>query len=436
MKNLLNIFVLAAVITLLGGCFSDWAGDDATITIHVGRGIGRAIFPPSDETLAQISYTVALQGPSTMTETFAPGTQTLNLSVTPGEYHITVTAYLDGEAYATGSATAEVRAGQSNTVSITMSYGGKYFTVTFDCNDGSAIAPKNVRDGDTLTKPEDPILDGFVFGGWYLESDTGFPPYDFKVPITDDITIYANWNEPIFDDITNLGEYLSKWSPNTAENPYTVSLKVNDISTLRTTLNANRTKYVDLDLSESTFTNIGDNAFASCTNLTSITIPSSVETIEHAMGVSAFASCTNLTVINVANDNSNYTAENGILYNIAKTTLVAYPPGKTDPSFKIPNTVTSIGQIAFLGGCDSLISITIPSSVTTIGRSAFLGCNSLISVEFETDSNIATADFGGAAFPVGNNVGGDSLKAAYSSATTKAGTYTREENGTTWTKSQ
>ena len=48
-------------------------------------------------------------------------------------------------------------------------------------------------------------------------------------------------------------------------------------------------------------------------------------------------------------------------------------------SVTIPDSVTSIGNVAF-GGCKSLHSISIPDSVTSIGDSAFSGCWSLQSV--------------------------------------------------------
>ena len=78
---------------------------------------------------------------------------------------------------------------------------------------------------------------------------------------------------------------------------------------------------------------ISASAFTSCSGLTSVSIPNSVE----AIGNNAFYNCTNLTTIN------------------------------------IPNSITLIGKTAFYG-CSSLTSIIIPSSVTTIRDDAFKGC--------------------------------------------------------------
>ena len=123
-------------------------------------------------------------------------------------------------------------------------------------------------------------------------------------------------------------------------------------------------------------TSIGDYAFSWCESLTSVDIPDSVTSI----GEMAFYNCTSLTNITVATSNPNYSSENGVLFNKDKTTLIQYPAGKTDISYTIPDSVTSIGESAF-ADCDSLTSISIPDSVTSIGDSAFYSCNSLASVD-------------------------------------------------------
>ena len=63
-------------------------------------------------------------------------------------------------------------------------------------------------------------------------------------------------------------------------------------------------------------------------------------------------------------------------------------------SVSIPNSVTSIGDFAFLN-CSSLMSVSIPNSVTNIGQLSFYSCSSLkyVDVNAETPPTLGSAAF-------------------------------------------
>ena len=148
----------------------------------------------------------------------------------------------------------------------------------------------------------------------------------------------------------------------------------------------------------SSVTSIGLRAFYNCANLTSVTIPNNVETIGDmafqrctnlatanigsgvtSIGTNVFSGCSNLTAFNVADGNTAFSSDGGVLFNVDKTTIVQYPVGKSGDSYDIPASVTSIGVYAF-SGCANLTAVNIPSGVTSIGDYAF-GATGLTSVE-------------------------------------------------------
>lgn len=166
-------------------------------------------------------------------------------------------------------------------------------------------------------------------------------------------------------------------------------------------------------------TKIGEDALKDHTTITSVTIPASVTEIDS----NAFAGCTNLTSVNYEGDWSNLTIQSGnpAVQDAANAPLFDFefiPPDNTAvivtnykyngaaadvtipsryqgkpvttighaaffnsavTSVTIPDSVTSISDEAFIN-CPKLTNISIPNSVTYIGFSAFSSCTSLKSI--------------------------------------------------------
>lgn len=166
-------------------------------------------------------------------------------------------------------------------------------------------------------------------------------------------------------------------------------------------------------------TTIGNAAFRD-SSVTSVTIPASVTEI----GSNAFAGCTNLTSVNYEGDWSNLTIQSGnpavedaakdaaneqlfdfeFILNNTAVVVISYNGAAADvtipsryqgkpvttighaaffnsavTSVTIPDSVTSISDEAFIN-CPKLTNISIPNSVTYIGFSAFSSCTSLKSI--------------------------------------------------------
>ena len=121
-------------------------------------------------------------------------------------------------------------------------------------------------------------------------------------------------------------------------------------------------------------TSISNYVFENCIGLESITIPENITNIEHM----AFHYCTNLESINVDVNNNIYSSIDGVLFNKEQDKIIFFPYNKSD-SYEIPDSVTSIGDMAFYG-CHNLTNIIIPDSITSIGNWAFKNCSSLTNI--------------------------------------------------------
>lgn len=121
-------------------------------------------------------------------------------------------------------------------------------------------------------------------------------------------------------------------------------------------------------------TAIGSGAFNNRDSMTSLTIPDGA-----AIADRAIYDCNALTAINVSETNADYSTVDGVLFNNDKTKLIAYPAGKTDTDYAIPDGVTEVMGYAFYN-CDKIKNITIPDGVEAIPEYMFYDCNYLVSV--------------------------------------------------------
>ncbi len=77
------------------------------------------------------------------------------------------------------------------------------YTVTFNTLGGTLVSPREVFSGEKVEQPLDPVKDDFEFLYWYLnDSEVEF---DFNIPITSSMTLYALWY--------NEADELSKLNP-------------------------------------------------------------------------------------------------------------------------------------------------------------------------------------------------------------------------------
>jgi len=129
---------------------------------------------------------------------------------------------------------------------------------------------------------------GHDWGDW--EPLEGNPSKEIRICNRDPShTETRNAGVSAFDNITDLVAYLNAQEANTRDMPYPIILNVSSAAGIKNAIQGTG-RFVELDLSNSTMSNIPDESFISCTVLVSITLPATISRV----GEDAFASCNNL----------------------------------------------------------------------------------------------------------------------------------------------
>ena len=68
----------------------------------------------------------------------------------------------------------------------------KTYTVSFVTNTDSVMSDLTVEEGKSARAPEEPVNEGYVFGGWYSDSSLT-KKFNFPAKVSADITLYAKW---------------------------------------------------------------------------------------------------------------------------------------------------------------------------------------------------------------------------------------------------
>lgn len=126
----------------------------------------------------------------------------------------------------------------------------------------------------------------------------------------------------------------------------------------------------------SSLISIKDYAFMGCNGVSEITIPSRVTNI----GDEIVKDCQNISKINVADGNSHFASEDGVLYTSSFDELLIFPVNYESNSYIVKDGTKTIAPYAFVNS-KRLNEVTLPSTLTNIGEDAFIGCVNLSSLQ-------------------------------------------------------
>ena len=116
---------------------------------------------------------------------------------------------------------------------------------------------------------------------------------------------------------------------------------------------------------------IGDYAFQNCQVLEQAKLPASCTTL----GKYVFDGCQALTALDVAEGNTAYLSQDGVLFTKDGETLVRYPQAKAETAYTVPEGCRTLADWSFIGST-TLEQINI-DGVTSIGEDCFYYCTSL-----------------------------------------------------------
>jgi len=290
-------------------------------------------------------------------------------------------------------------------------------TITFYSN-GAVMFRKTILKNERISRPEDPVLAGFFFSGWFTYNGTFYKGWDFNDIPEGDMDLYACWttdwigNLEIWNfDIKGVGTVIFDGYPkmvtvtpridikvysvyyegvNGTEYPKTTNTPI-DPGTYRVTFDGelNIGWYLELEAGMLTIieeidsiNNLKDLAdllsvLAANTASTPHTIPLKINDSD-ILGIKKLLldEWSKFVYLDFSNSSIATIPDYAFFY-IISDDAVALCYNLT--GIIMPDSVKSIGNAAFRG-CENLTNVTIGNGVKTIGNEAFRYCISLKSI--------------------------------------------------------
>lgn len=109
--------------------------------------------------------------------------------------------------------------------------GGKVtYVVNFNTDGGNSVSNQIINKDGTITKPQDPVRDGYKFLGWYSNNVL----FDFNTPVTTNLELVAKW-EKVKDNSTTGTTTTTKKNDTTSSTTKKTTTKKNDTTNTTTT---------------------------------------------------------------------------------------------------------------------------------------------------------------------------------------------------------
>ncbi|MGI6375415.1 MAG: InlB B-repeat-containing protein [Anaerolineae bacterium] len=192
-----------------GGDWADLTGETSavltlsSVTAEMDGNQYRAVFSNADDTVTSDAATLTVQATYIVTFDSQGGTAVDSQTVVDGELATEPTPAptrtghtFDG--WFTDNTTYTIEWDfATDAVAVDITLYAKWtplsYTVTFDAQGGSAVAPQTVDHGGYASEPTAPTWTGHTFGGWFKDAACTTPWLFAHDTVTGDVTLYAKW---------------------------------------------------------------------------------------------------------------------------------------------------------------------------------------------------------------------------------------------------